>query len=209
MARGKQIYNRIARPMGYVDLENNEFNNFLKLKRKGGIFNRLSDCKKKMATMRFSSAKAKSDFLKDCMKKSGKKDKRFLTSEAIKRGGFIKPAVMRDNPYKISQALERPIPRVADPSLGLGKTPSDVGVPKPIDEGQDYIKSPANPSGNTNGINPVDEGGATMPDTPTTDTPTTDTPKTETKIEANPNKKIFLYGAIGIIVLVFGLKLIK
>ena len=72
------------------------------------------------------------------------------------------------------------------------------------DEGQDYIKSPANPKGNTNGINPVDEGGATMPDTPTTDTPTPDT-----KIEANPNKKIFLYGAIGIIVLVFGLKLIK
>ena len=46
MARGKQIYNRIARPMGYVDLENNEFDNFLKLKRKGGIFSRLSDCKK-------------------------------------------------------------------------------------------------------------------------------------------------------------------
>ena len=222
MARGKQIYNRIARPMGYVDLENNEFNNFLKLKRKGGIFNRLSDCRKKMATMRFSSAKAKADFLKDCMKKSGKKDKRFLTSEAIKRNPYnISQA--KENPYNISQALERPIPRygrpiprVADPSLGLGKTPSDVGVPKPIgmtkdmyDEGQDYIKSPANPSGNTNGINPVDEGGATMPDTPTTDTPTTDTPKTETKIEANPNKKIFLYGAIGIIVLVFGLKLIK
>ena len=204
MARGKQIYNRIARPMGYVDLENNEFDNFLKLKRKGGIFSRLSDCKKQMATIRFSSAKAKGEFLKDCMKKSGKKDKRFLTSEAIKRGGSIKPAVMRDNPYKISQALERPIPRIADPSLGLGETPSDVGVPKDKD-----IKSPANPRGNTNGINPVDEGGATMPDTPTTDTPTTDTPKTETKIEANPNKKIFLYGAIGIIVLVFGLKLIK
>ena len=95
MARGKQIYNRIAKPMGYVDLENNEFDNFLKLKRKGGIFSRLSDCKKKMATMRFSSAKAKRDFLKDCMKKSGKKDKRLMTSEAIKRGGFIKPAVMR------------------------------------------------------------------------------------------------------------------
>ena len=174
MARGQRQHIRLAKPMGYVDLENNEFDNFLKLKRKGGIFDRLSKCAKEKKNVRFSSKDAEKKFMKDCMSKSGKVDKKAQLEKKKKAIEKIKRANQKRKELLNKRKQQQ---RVADPSLGLGDAPKDVGVP-------------------TN--NQVNEGGATT---------TAQTP--DTKIEANPNKKLYLYGAIGVIVLVFALKFIK
>ena len=172
MARGQKQYTRLAKPMGMIDLEDNEFDNFLKLKRKGGIFQRLKGCMAKTKQARFSDDDAKKKFMKDCMSKSGKVDNK---AQAEKKKKLIEKLKVAND--KRRMGLNRPKGRLADPSLGLGDAPKDVGVP---------------PS------NEVNEGGV----------PTTTLPK-ETNIDANPNKKMLLYGAIGVIVLVFALKIIK
>ena len=170
MARGQKQYTRLAKPMGMIDLEDNEFYNFLKLKRKGGIFQRLKECVAKTKQAKFTDKDAKKQFMKDCMAKSGKVDKKAQLEKKKKAIEKIKLANK-----KRKEQLNKPQGRIADPSLGLGDAPKDVGVP---------------PS------NEVNEGGV-------------NTTQPETKIEAKPNKKLFLYGAIGVIVLVFALKIIK
>tara|TARA_Y100001938_G_scaffold148367_1_gene231851 strand:+ start:325 stop:990 length:666 start_codon:yes stop_codon:yes gene_type:complete len=221
MARGKRQYVRLAKPMGYVDLDKNEFDDFLGKKRRGRrlgglatLGKNLSECAKKASRMRFASAQAKKDFLKDCMKSKGTKRDRSIAGilkdrdllpptpnkrpspDVIQKKGIankvLEASMKQKGGFISKKGGFTPKGRLADPSLGLGETPTDVGVPKDKD-----IISPANPKGNTNGINPVDEGGTTM------------TPPPVAEPTKKGGKKLLLYVAIGVVVLIVGNKLIK
>ena len=162
---GHRQYQRLAKPMGMVDLDENEFDNFLKLKRKGGILDRLSKCSKKAKTSRFASKEAKKDFMKECMKKSGVKDSKAIKMKTEKLVSKVKE--------KMKKTAEKN--KVAE--LEKRKAPiTEQSIPRP------------NLSDNT-----------------TTTPPTSPSPSTGT----GKNKKLLLYGAIGVVALIIGLKIIK
>ena len=158
---GHRQYQRLAKPMGMVDLDENEFDNFLKLKRKGGIFDRISKCSKQAKTSRFSSKEAKKDFLKECMKKSGVKDSKAIKKKTEKLVSKVKE--------KMKKTAEKN--KVAE--MKMRKAPiTEQSIPRP-----------------------------NLSDTTTT-------PAITPPIE-NKNKKLLLYGAIGLVALVIALKIFK
>jgi hypothetical protein len=154
---------RIANKRGLIDMEDNEFDNFMKM-RKGGIFDRMKTCSQDAAKSRFSSKAAKTEFMKSCMKKKGKADNVSMS----KAKENIKKRLAKANEKRIADNKEREETkeRLANPSLTTTETTTETTTP-------------------------------TIP-------PTT---------QANPDKKgmgkMLLYGAIGIIALIIGIKIIK
>ena len=160
---GHRQYQRLAKPMGMVDLDENEFDNFLKLKRKGGIFDRLAKCSKQAKATRFSSKDAKKDFLKDCMEKSGAKDKKAIKKKTEKLVSKVKA-----NMKKIAEKNKK----IAEEKMQ--ETPQARKMEIPVST--------------------------------TAETQTNTTPQTT---GGGKNKKLLLYGAIGVVALIIGIKIIK
>jgi len=171
MARGKREYTRLAKPMGYVDLEKNEFDNFLKkLKRKKrrskNRKGKSQTCEQKAAAMRFSSAEAKQEFLNEC---------RGVSEVKRATGGFT------------PKPIEKPIIR-----SGVEQKKS---IANKVFEASQKQK---NKSQVADEVKATEEEVINAPEIPT---------------KAEPNKaaanKMLLYGAIGVVVLIVGLKYIK
>lgn len=159
---GHKQYQRLAKPMGMVDLDENEFDNFLNLKRKGGIFDRLKKCSNDTKSMRFSNKKGKKDYMKECMKKSGEKDSKAIRKKTNITAGKIKAKM---EALKEKQKLKEELKMRAKPteqSIGKPNQSETITTPPPVK------------------------------------------PPTE-----NKNKKLLLYGAIGVVALVIGLKIFK
>lgn len=172
MARGKREYTRLAKPMGYVDLEKNEFDNFLKkLKRKKrrskNRIGKSQTCEQKAAARRFSSAEAKQKFLNKCRG----------VSEEIKATGGVTPKPVQKPVIKSGVEQKKSIANKVFEASQKQKNKSQVA---------DEVKA-------------------------TTEEEVINAPEVPTKAE--PNKaaanKMLLYGAIGVVVLIVGLKYIK
>jgi hypothetical protein len=110
--------------MPNVNLEDNEFDNFLKLKRKGGIFDRLAKCSKEAQKGKYSDKEVKKKFVQDCMKKSGKADDKSQLLKREKATEKIKLANEKrkeENKKRNEEMVNtKPQERKADPR-GVGK----------------------------------------------------------------------------------------
>jgi|TARA_R110000851_G_scaffold142839_2_gene281648 hypothetical protein len=126
-----------------LNLENRDnYDDFIKLNRKGGIFDRLKKCSENAKSMRFSSKKGKSDYMKECLKKSGAKDKKAIE----KKTGVLKSKIKKEQKERTKKYEKKllkskaEIPksskemlatqkvmeqgRLANPDLNLGDTPT-------------------------------------------------------------------------------------
>ena len=89
MARGQQQYTRLAKPMGRINLDENEFDTFsedypfVKFGRKGGIFKRMKSCMES-AKKSGIGGRAKKSFISNCMKMKGKADDKAIKEKGIK-----------------------------------------------------------------------------------------------------------------------------
>ena len=131
MARGQQQYTRLAKPMGMVNLDENEFDNFqsdytfVKFGKKGGIFARMKECMKSVKKAKLTGS-AKKSFIKGCLKNKSKAD-------ASKLKAKTKKAKDKENKKAFWKQVEdaknkAPQQRKADPSLTTTPKADDVSV---------------------------------------------------------------------------------
>jgi hypothetical protein len=163
--RGYSQHTREAKPMGRINLDENEFDSFsedypfVKFGRKGGIFSRMKECMTSVKKAGLTGS-AKKSFIKGCMKNKGKADEKRIKEKIQK----IKDKNLKNKKAfwkQVEEAKDRqskPQQRLADPSLTAPK----------VDDAQ---------------------------------------------VQADTKKKkmmkLLLYGGIGVVVLIIGIKLIK